>query len=104
MIKRIQEANLKVGPTKCGFAQSVVKLLRHMINDDGAKMDATKIKDILEIPASGDLNELKSFLGLIGYCKRFRENLNEGFTALHDARFVEKKLNGRQSCKRRLSS
>ncbi|PWA81445.1 hypothetical protein CTI12_AA187700 [Artemisia annua] len=56
---------------KCSFAQDKVEFLGHKIKDGGLMMDGAKVKAIQEWEAPIKVTELRSFLGLVNYYRRF---------------------------------
>eukprot|EP00737_Agarophyton_chilense_P002014 gb/GEZJ01002279.1/.p1 GENE.gb/GEZJ01002279.1/~~gb/GEZJ01002279.1/.p1 ORF type:complete len:384 (+),score=41.68 gb/GEZJ01002279.1/:2514-3665(+) len=80
---RIGLASLKVKLTKCSFAQSEIKLLGHVIDGTGIRVDVDKIADIVEAPVPRNKTELRSFLGLAGYFRRFIRDFAKSSAALH---------------------
>lgn len=71
VLTRLQNANLKVNLSKCSFAQEEVKYLGHVVSAEGLKPDPEKIKAVRDYPVPKSVKELKSFLGLAGYYRRF---------------------------------
>jgi hypothetical protein len=47
--------------------------LRHIITDGGIKVDPGKISEILNWKQPTDVSKIRSFLGLVGYYRRFIE-------------------------------
>lgn len=71
VFKRLSDANLKVGLAKCCFAQSEVNYLGHVVTSEGVKPDPSKLTAIREYPTPRNVKEVRGFLGLAGYYRRF---------------------------------
>jgi len=57
--------------SKCTFAQSRIAYLGHVISADGVETDPSKLDAIAAWPTPTSTKELRSFLGLAGYYRRF---------------------------------
>jgi hypothetical protein len=53
--------------SKCSFYQSRIHDLGHVISKKGITVDLTKVEVIMECPASTNVPEIRSFMGLAGY-------------------------------------
>jgi|GEM_PF-3482667 len=71
LMQRLRNANLKLQPDKCEFLHHEVAYLGHIIGADGVKPDPNKIKSIMEFPTPKNEKNIKQFLGLAGYYRRF---------------------------------
>jgi len=71
VFQRISAAGLKLNPKKCSFLQSEVKYLGHKVSENGIQTDEEKIAAVKTWPRPKDLSELRSFLGLCTYYRRF---------------------------------
>lgn len=67
----LRENELYVKKEKCSFAQPKVEFLGHQICDGKLLMDPTKVKTIQEWKSPSKVTELRSFLGLVNYYRRF---------------------------------
>ena len=68
---RFRSFNLKLNPIKCVFLSKDVVYLGHRITPSGIFPDEEKIKAILEFPIPKDVKNIRTFLGLCGYYRRF---------------------------------
>lgn len=57
--------------SKCSFAQSSLEYLGHIISSKGVSTYPSKISSMLQWPVPTNMTELRAFLGLIGYYRRF---------------------------------
>jgi hypothetical protein len=71
---RLRIHNLKLQPEKCAFLRKEVLYLRHVINEHGVTLDPNKIKCIENYPRPQNSRDIKSFLGLLNYYRRFVDN------------------------------
>ena len=68
---RFREAGLKLKPSKCHFGQKKVKFLSHVISKDGVLPDPDKISPIKEYPVPRSVKDVRAFLGLANYYRKF---------------------------------
>jgi hypothetical protein len=59
--------------SKCSFFQEEIHYLGHIISGEGILVDPKKVKAILEWPVLKNSHEVRSFMGLAGYYRRFVE-------------------------------
>ena len=68
---RLLQYNLKLNPKKCHFARKSIHFLGHVLSADGISPDPSKILVVQNHPTPQDKKELKSFLGLVNYYRKF---------------------------------
>lgn len=68
---RLRSANLKLKPSKCKFALQKVNYLGHIISKDGIEVNPEKIAVVKSFPIPKNQKQVRSFLGLCNYYRRF---------------------------------
>ncbi|GKD63292.1 putative reverse transcriptase domain-containing protein [Tanacetum coccineum] len=63
--------------SKCEFWLSKVQFLGHVIDSEGIHVDPTKIESIKDWASPKTLTEIRQFLGLVGYYRRFIEGFSK---------------------------
>ncbi|GFU78584.1 transposon Tf2-6 polyprotein [Trichonephila clavipes] len=71
VLKCLQEAGLKLNSKKCLFAAQEVKILGHLVSSNGVRPDPDKIKAVRNFPTPKNIHDIRSFLGLCSYFRRF---------------------------------
>jgi hypothetical protein len=66
-----QDNKLKAKLSKCRFEQTQVEYLGHIISGTGVATDPSKIQDIIDWKTPQTIKQLRGFLGLAGYYRRF---------------------------------
>ena len=72
---RLQEHNVRVNLSKCHFMKEYVEYLGHVIVAAGIHTSQSNVKAVLNTPKPRNIKELRSFLGLINYYRKFLPNL-----------------------------
>lgn len=68
---RLRNAGLTLNPKKCNFAAKEVKFLGHLISKQGIQVDPNKTKIIDTFPIPQKVKDIRSFLGMCNYYRRF---------------------------------
>ena len=67
----LQEAGLKMKLSKCDFFKSEIHYLGHLISPEGISPLPNKLDSIRHMPVPNSVKEIKQFLGLTGYYRKF---------------------------------
>jgi len=71
VFKRIRDAKLKLKPSKSSFFRQEVSFLGFVVSVAGIETQPEKVKCVIEWPTASNLHEVRSFLGLCNYYRRF---------------------------------
>jgi hypothetical protein len=71
VLTRLREQQLYAKFSKCVFWLEEIQFLGHVLSAKGIAVDPSKVKDILEWKPPTTVHQVRSFLGLAGYYRRF---------------------------------
>ena len=71
IFKKLKEAELKLKESKCDFFKREIHYLCHLISVDGIHPLPEKLESICDMPKPRSPKEIKQFLGLTGYYRKF---------------------------------
>jgi hypothetical protein len=77
VLQNLSENQLYTKLNKCEFWLKEVLFLGHIISDGGIFVDPDKVMDILSWNTPQNVSDIRSFLGLAGYYKRFIEGFSK---------------------------
>jgi hypothetical protein len=79
VLQMLRENQLYAKLSKCEFWLKEGSFLGHIIFEGGISVDPSKVKDILSWKTPQNVLDIKSFLGLAGYYRRFIKGFSEIF-------------------------
>jgi hypothetical protein len=71
VLQLLKEQQLYAKPSKCFFGVKEVEYLGHIVCHEGVKVEPNKIKAMMEWLIPKTLKNLRGFLGLTGYYRKF---------------------------------
>ena len=77
VFSRLRQANIKLKLSKCHFAYPKVTYLGHIVSRLGTQPDPDKISAVQNFPVPKKLKDLRSFLGLANYYRRFVKDFSK---------------------------
>lgn len=78
----LRKAKLYIKLSKCTFAATEVAFLGHIVGIDGIRADPKKVQVLNDWPDPSNVSELRSFLGLATYFRKFIANFADMTTPL----------------------
>jgi hypothetical protein len=73
VLQRLRENHLYAKLNKCEFWLKEILFLGHIISERGIFVSPSKVKDVLSWNTLQNVLDIRSFLGLVGYYRRFIE-------------------------------
>jgi hypothetical protein len=74
VLQLLTQDQWQVKLTKCSFAKQEISYLGHVISQAGVSTDPRKIDAVTSWPQPTSCKELRGFLGLAGYYRKFVKN------------------------------
>ena len=84
IFERLDEAGLKLKPSKCNFLQDEVKYLGHLVLKNGIRTDPSKIEALQKWPVATSTQDVRRFIGFAGFYRRFIPDFSKVAKPLHD--------------------
>jgi len=80
---RLREVNLKLQPAKCHFFRQSVEFLGHILTPQGLMPNSKLVAAVKDFPTPQNVTDLRRFLGLASYYRRFISEFVKIASPLH---------------------
>jgi hypothetical protein len=77
VLQKLQDHKLYTKLSKCEFWLKQVTFIGHVISKGGISVDPSKVQDVLSWKAPTSVSDIQSFLGLVGYYRKFIEGFSK---------------------------
>jgi hypothetical protein len=84
VLSRLRQHHLYAKQSKCELFMHEIEFLGHHVGRDGLRVMADKVRSVQEWPTPRNASEVRSFLGLAGYYRRFIAGFSGIAAPLHD--------------------
>lgn len=100
VLDRLRSHGLKLSPDKCSLFKPKVTYVGHVVSEEGIEPDPAKIERVIQWPRPETPEDVRKFLGFVGYYRRFIRNFSriaKPLTILMPAPKKPKKVNKRKA-------
>jgi hypothetical protein len=98
VLQMLREHQLYAKLSKCSFYQRQIHYLGHIISKEGIDVDPEKVQAIQEWPVPRNVAEVRSFMGLAGYYRRFIDEFSKIAHSITSLQRKEKKFQWTEEC------
>ena len=84
VLDRLRATGLKLKPSKCHFLRQTVDYLGHVITTEGLKPNSKQIAAVEDYPVPESVTQVRQFLGLTSYYRRFIPQFAKTAAPLHN--------------------
>ena len=76
VLQALRDHQLYAKFSKCEFWLTEVRFLGHVVSASGVSVDPKKVEEVMSWERPNSVFEIRNFLGLVGYYRRFIENFS----------------------------
>jgi hypothetical protein len=104
VLQVLREHQLYAKFSKCDFFQKQIHYLGHVLSKEGVVVDPDNIRSIMEWPTPKDVSDIRSFMGLAGYYRRFIKDFSKIGCPITALQKKGKKFLWTQQCEERFQT
>ena len=90
VLETLRKERFNAKLSKCDFWLREVSFLGHIVSEEGIQVDPKKVEVIIEWKPLRNVTEVRSFLGLVGYYRRFVKGFS--MTVAPMTRLIQKNM------------
>src|SRR3954467_166058 len=98
ILEKLREHKLYAKLSKCEFWLNEVGFLGHIVSGDGVAVDPIRVSAVTEWESPNSVKEVRIFLGLAGYYRRFIENFSKVAKPMTELLKKDKKFAWSEGC------
>ena len=98
LFTRFEECGVALKPTKCVMGQNEVKFLGHVVSENKIAPDPRKVEAVRNWPTPTSIGDVRTFLGLTGYYRRYVRSYSIIAAPLTDLLAGSKKFDWTPEC------
>src|SRR3954464_12919967 len=98
VLEKLREHQLYAKFSKCEFWLKEVGFLGHVVSGEGIAVDPSKVEAVTQWQTPTSVGEIRSFLGLAGYYRRFIENFSKIAKPMTELLKKDTKFNWTEEC------
>ncbi|XP_060077413.1 uncharacterized protein K02A2.6-like [Ylistrum balloti] len=98
VLERLDRFGLRVNKVKCEFFKDSIEFCGHTIDKDGLHKMPSKVEAVVNAPRPENVNQLRSFLGLVNYYAKFIKNLSSMVNPLNQLLEANRKWGWSAEC------
>lgn len=98
VLEKLCQAGLVINYAKCEFCRPELRYLGYVVGEQGLQVDPDKIKCILDIPSPKSVSEVRRFIGVVAWYRRFVPNFSSLIAPITELLKKTKKFIWSEAC------
>lgn len=84
VLQRLSAAGVTLNAAKCEFNTKCIRFLGHIISPQGIRPDPDKVSAVVDMPPPKNIQEVRTFLGMVNHLGKFTEHLADKTKPIRD--------------------